>query len=106
MGLKENINQLHSELSQKYEVSIEEGSNRQFGNFVKLSINEGQKNLVAFITKSNLEMDNFNWAYKSNPINESSDLIERVSSVSNFTNHIEDIFNKNRFDSEYLKNLD
>jgi len=106
MGLKENVNKIHSELSQKYNVEIEEGSNREHGNFVKLSITEGTKNLVAIIAKKDLEQNTFNWIYKSNPLNESSDLIERNSNISEFTGHVTDIFNKNRFDSEYLKNLD
>lgn len=106
MGLKENVNRIHSELSQKYDVNVEEGTNRELGNFVKFSIQEGNKNLVCVISKIDLEKNNFDWTYKSNPLNENSDLIERNSNVSEFTTHVDDIFNKNRFDSEYLKKLD
>lgn len=106
MGLKENVNKIHSDLSQKYNVLIEECSNKEIGNFVQFSIIEGSKNLIAIVTKKDLEQSNFNWIYKSNPLNESSDFIERNSNISEFTAHVTDIFDKNRFDSEYLKNLD
>jgi hypothetical protein len=105
MSLKENVNRIHSELSDKYSVKFEEGSDRKFGNFVKFSIVEGNKNIVAIISKSDLVFGQFNWNYLSNPLNESSDMIERTSTVSEFTSHVSDIFEKNRFDSEYLKNI-
>lgn len=105
MGLKGNVNRIHSELCEKYSVNIEEGSDRKMGNFVKLSVSEGKKNLVAFLSKTELENNNFNWFYSPNPLNEKSELIQRNSSLSDFINHVSDIFEKNRFDSEYLKKI-
>ena len=55
MSLKENVNRIHSELCDKYSVNIEEGSDREMGNFIKLSVNEGSKNLIAFVSKTELE---------------------------------------------------
>ncbi len=105
MSLKENVNRIHSELCDKYSVNIEEGSDREMGNFIKLSVNEGSKKLIAFVSKTELENNNFNWFYSSNPLNEKSELIERNSNLSDFINHVSDIFEKNRFDSEYLKKI-
>lgn len=106
MKLKENVNKIHSELSDKYDVVIEEGNSREVGNFIQLSITEGSKNIIAVISKNSLEYTNFDWTYKSNPLDKNSDIIERTSSINNFVSHVQDIFEKNRFDSEYLKNLD
>jgi len=105
MSLKENVNSIHSELVDKYSVVVEEGFNRNFGNFVKFSITEGNRNIIAIVSKKDLEFSQFSWSYMSNPLNEGSDMIERTSNISEFTNHISDIFEKNRFDSEYLKNI-
>lgn len=106
MKLKENVNKIHSELSDRYDVVIEEGNSREIGNFIQLSIKEGAKNIIAVISKKSLESNVFDWTYKSNPLDNSSDMIERSSSVNDFVSHVKDIFEKNRFDSEYLKNLD
>jgi hypothetical protein len=106
MKLKENVNKIHSELSDKYDVVIEEGNSREIGSFIQLSIKEGTKNIIAVISKNSLESNIFNWTYKSNPLDNNSDMIERNSSVNDFVSHVKDIFEKNRFDSEYLKNLD
>lgn len=106
MKLKENVNKIHSELSDKYDVIIEEGDSREIGNFIQFSIKEGSKNIIAVISKKSLELNSFDWTYKSNPLDTNSDMIERTSSVKDFVSHVQDIFEKNRFDSEYLKNLD
>ena len=106
MGLKENINRIHSDLLSNYEdVSIVEKNDKSIGNFVELSIKEANKNLVIKISKLKLESSNFDWVYSSDPLNENSDMIERTSSVDNFLIDVKDIFNKSRFSSEYLKKL-
>jgi hypothetical protein len=106
MGLKENINRIHSDLLSNYEdVSIVEKNDKSIGNFVELSIKEANKNLVIKISKLKLESSNFDWIYCSDPLNENSDMIERTSSVDNFLIDVKDIFEKNRFNSEYLKKL-
>lgn len=104
--LRENINKIHLDaLNSFQEVLISEKSSLIYGNYIELSINEGGKTLLALIKKSDLESNKFNWSYKSNPINEKSSLVERFSSVEGFVNDVKDIFEKNRFDSDYIKTI-
>lgn len=48
---------------------------------------------------------NFNWSYFSNPLDENSHLVERSSSVDSFANDVKDIFEKNRFSEDYLREV-
>jgi hypothetical protein len=106
MNLKQNINRIHGELSNNFdEVSVSEKSDIKRGNYIELSILEKNKNLKVIISKKDLEGDKFNWEYFANPLNESSDLIQRNSSVSLFIEDVKDIFNKNRFNSEYIESI-
>ena len=106
MNLKHNINKIDVELSDIFEsVTISEGSDINTGNYVKLSIIEGNKEARVIIRKSDLDNDRFNWKYYSNPLNENSDLVERTSVVDSFVSDIKDIFEKNRFDSDYIENI-
>lgn len=45
------------------------------------------------------------WEYVTNPINESSQTIQRISTVNTFTTDIETIVLENRFNKEYLDYL-
>jgi hypothetical protein len=106
MNLRDNINKIHIELSNKFEsVNISEKSSLTYGNYFELSITEGNKNVKAIISKTDLEGNKFNWKYYSNPLNESSDLVDRTSMVEGFQSDISDIFEKNRFDSDYIENI-
>jgi len=106
MGLKENVNKIHVNLSDVFEsVNISEKSSHSYGNYIELSIKEGNKEVKAIISKKDLEGYNFNWKYYADPMNESSDLVDRNSSLDGFINDVNDIFEKNRFDSEYIKNI-
>ena len=97
MGLKENVNRIHSQLSDIYsEVEINEKQDIKSGSFVQFSITNEGKKLILNINKVELENDNFSWSYYSNP-NELEHLVERFSSVNNFSNDVKDIFEKNRF---------
>jgi hypothetical protein len=105
MGLKENVNRIHSQLSDIYsEVEINEKQDIKSGSFVQFSITNEGKKLILNINKVELENDNFSWSYYSNP-NELEHLVERFSSVNNFSNDVKDIFEKNRFSTDYLQNL-
>jgi len=105
MNLRENLNKIHFELSNRFDVQINEKSDLKIGNYVELSINEGNKTVKAFIKKTELNNNNFNWLYFSNPLNENSNKVERTSSVDGFLKDIQDIFEKNRFDSEYIESI-
>jgi len=106
MSLKTNANKIHSDLTSLYEgVKIEENSNRELGNFVEFRVVENNKELVLSIRKYELEKDIFNWSYLSNP-EDANSVVERVSNINNFLSDIKDIFEKNRFDQDYLQKLD
>ena len=106
MGLKENINRIHSDLLSNYEdVSIVEKNDKNIGNFVELSIKESNKELILKISKVNLESNVFNWSYSPNPLDINSYLVERTSSVDKFITDVKDIFEKNRFDLDYINKI-
>ena len=106
MSLKTNANKIHSDLTSLYEgVKIEENSTRELGNFVEFRVVENNKELVLSIRKYELEKDIFNWSYLSNP-KDANSVIERVSNINSFLSDIKDIFEKNRFDQDYLQKLD
>jgi hypothetical protein len=106
MSLKTNANKIHSDLTSLYEgVKIEENSNRELGNFVEFRVVENNKELVLSIRKYELEKDIFNWSYLSNP-EDTNSVVERVSNINSFLSDIKDIFEKNRFDQDYLQKLD
>ncbi len=106
MNLKANINKIHSDLLSKYEdVTILEKSNTQFGNYFEITVNEDAKSLKMVITKKSAESDTFDWNYYSDPLNENSVLVERRSNTSSFIDMVNDIFEKNRFDSDYLEKI-
>lgn len=106
MDLKNNINKIHYELSEQFEsVNISEKSNREYGNYIEIVVESSGKQLFAIIEKSNLENNNFEWLYKSNPILENSYLVERNSTVGDFCKNVVDIFEKKRFDYDYLREV-
>lgn len=106
MSLKTNTNKIHSDLTSFYEVvRIEENSNKEFGNFVEFRVFENNKELVLTIKKYELEKNIFNWSYLSNPKDVNS-VVERASDINNFLSDIKDIFEKNRFNQDYLQKLD
>lgn len=106
MDLKVNINKIHSDLTNGYEdVSIVEKTDKKFGNYFELSVQENNKDLKIVLSKQNIENQKFNWSYYSNPLDENSYLVERSSDINGFIKDVEDIFEKNRFDSDYLEKL-
>jgi hypothetical protein len=105
MNLKTNVNKIHIDLSNTYQnVEILEKSNLRLGNFIELSVVESNKNLKIQVSKYELEKDVFNWLYFANPQDENS-IVERTSTINSFLFDVSDIFEKNRFDSDYLKKL-
>lgn len=105
MLLKENLNKLHFNLSNRFDVTINEKSDQSIGQYLELLVTEGNKELKVVITKRELENNTFNWSYLSNPLDENSTIVERKSSVNGFFNDVVDIFEKNRFDSDYLEKI-
>jgi hypothetical protein len=106
MDIKSHINKIHFDLSSTFdEVTIQEKSSLKFGSYFEISnISEG-KELKMIITKKDIESPSFNWFYLANPLNESSDLIERTSDINNISIHAKEIVTKNRFNEEYLNQI-
>lgn len=105
MDLKSNINKIHSDLLNNFEdVKITENSSKELQEYIEISIVKESKEVLMIITKKDLSSNSFNWLYYSNP-NTKEYLVERHSSVNSILGDLEDIFEKNRFDSEYLENI-
>jgi len=101
MELKQNINRVHGDLTNYFEnVKISEKSNKELGNYFELSVLENNKEVKAIIKMTEIENANFSWNYYANPSDENS-LVERVSSIYTFSSDVQDIFEKNRFSSDY-----
>ena len=106
MSLKSNINKVHSNLKELYkDIDIKEKSDKKFGNHFELNIISESKTLRIILRKQDIERNVFDWKYYSNPLEEDSYLVERTSNIDNIVEHVTVIFNKNRFDSDYLKNI-
>ena len=102
MELKQNINRVHGNLTNYFEnVQISEKSNKELGNYFELSVLENNKEVKAIIKMTEIENANFSWNYYANPLDENS-LVERVSSIYTFSSDVQDIFEKNRFNSDYI----
>ena len=101
--MKININKVHGELIGNFEeVSIVEKANKDFGNYFELSAFKESKEVKMIITKKNIENDRFIWSYYSDPSDDSSYLIERISTTDSIVSDVEDIVEKNRFSEGYL----
>lgn len=108
MDLKYNVNKIHVDLASQFyghEVKIEEKSNVKFGNYFELSVIKEGIEAKMIITMKSLNNYNFDWSYFSNPLDENSHLVERSSSVDGFASDVKDIFEKNRFSEDYLKEV-
>ena len=106
MSLRQNINKVHFDLTNRFEeVTITEKSNLKLGQYFELSILESNKEVKVILTKTEAEKGVFNWSYFSNPLNESSDLVERTSKLEMFSLDIQEVLEKDRFDSDYLNKI-
>jgi hypothetical protein len=106
MSLRQNINKVHFDLQNKFEeVTITEKSDLKLGNYFELSILEGNKEVKVILRKTEVEKNVFEWSYFSNPLNESSDLVERISKLEMFSTDIQEVLEKNRFDTDYLNKI-
>ena len=115
--IKQNINKIDYELKNLFEnVSIDERTN---GNEFYFEINAESKffnlneskdwkkaKVKIKISKKDISSNNIKWSYLSNPLNESSDVIERVSSLDNISKDIHDLITKSKMDKNYLSGLE
>jgi hypothetical protein len=110
MNIKSNANKIHNDMLSKFgdenvKVRAEETFNSMFGNYVEFSITNENKLLKFIISKKDLNNSIFTWRYYDNPNSEKISLVERSSSVDTLLNDIVDIFEKNRFSEDYIKNI-
>lgn len=104
MDFKSKLNRIHYLLTEKFDnVTIVEKSNQKLGAYIELSIKENVECRI-WIRKVDLEQQNINFQYLTNPLNEQS-VISRVSNVENFADSISDIIKNRRFDSDYIESI-
>lgn len=109
MDLKTNINKIHSDLllleGIGETVTIKECTDKRFGNFFEISASDKGMTARIVIEKTSIENQNFVWMYYANPNDIATGLVERQSSTDSFTVDLIDVFNKKRFDSDYLSQI-
>ena len=115
--IKVNINKIDYDLKSLFEnVYITEKSlGNQFyfdisANSTFLNMNEmkawQRAEVKVKISKRDLISNNIKWSYSVNPLNESADIIERVSSIDNIANDIYEIITKSRMEKSYFGSLE
>lgn len=104
--IKENINKIDYDLKNLFEsVKISEKSNK--GNYFFEVVASSKKAQVRVeISKPELNNNVVKWSYYVNPINESSDKIERISNIENTASDIFEILSKKKMDSSYFESLE
>ena len=108
--IKENINKIDYDLKNLFEnVEVFEKSNRSNYYFEvnASSIVENKNTQVKVeISKNDLNDRNIKWSYYTNPVNESSDKIERVSTIATIAKDIHDVLVKRQMVFEYFESLE
>jgi hypothetical protein len=105
MDIRYNINRIHYVLNESFvNVEISEKSSLKFGKYFEISIKESKEVKMIIPFKNIDNVNNFEFYYLSNPINENSNLVTRNSDVDSISKIIEDILLNDRFDKDYLKN--
>ena len=115
--IKSNINKIDYDLKNLFEnVYIKEKTlGNQFyfeikANSTFFNINESmdwkRDESIVKIVKSNLASDMIKWSYCINPLNESSDWIDRVSTIDTIAKDIYETITKSRMDKSYFESLE
>lgn len=110
----QNINKIDFELKNIFENVFITEKNIKNQHLILIDVNsvflfescKKRVNIKIEINKFDLVGNNIKWTYLTNPLNESSDKIERVSDISTITNDILDIVNKKRMVTEYFESLE
>jgi hypothetical protein len=109
MDLRENINKIHSNLllleNIGETVTIKENSCKEFGNHFVITAEYNGMTAKVIIEKTEVEAPAFRWRYYSNPNDETTGLVERNSTINGFVHDLIEVFNKKRFDSDYLSQI-
>jgi len=105
MEFKANLNKIHYLLTEQFNnVEVKEKANQKLGAYLEFSVKENLE-CKFLIRKADLETGNITFLYLTNPLNESSHVIARTTTVDTFADSIKDIIQNKRFDSEYLDNI-
>ena len=104
--IKENINKIDYDLKNLFEsVKISEKSNK--GNyFFEVVASSNKAQVKVEISKPELNNNVIKWSYYVNPLNESSDKIERISNIENTASDIFEILSKKKMESAYFESLE
>lgn len=109
MDLKKNINKIHSDLLLIKEIGesviIKENTTKELGNHFEIKAECSGMLLHILVEKKSIESNTFTWRYYANPNDISVGLVERTSTLERFATDVLDIFDKKRFDSEYLSEI-
>jgi fructose 1,6-bisphosphatase len=109
MDLKTNINKIHSDLILTKgigeSVSIKECTTKELGNHFEIKAEFSGMVAHILVEKKEIESNTFTWRYYANPNNTTVGLVERKSTLERFASDVFDIFDKKRFDSEYLSEI-
>jgi hypothetical protein len=109
MDLRDNINKIHSDLLLLKNigdtVTIKENSSKEFGNHFEITAEHDGMKAKVIIEKTEVENPSFRWRYYANPNDESNGIVERNSTINGFVHDLLDIFDKKRFDSDYLSQI-
>jgi hypothetical protein len=113
--IRTNINKIDFDLKNLFEsVKIEEKtSGNQFyfeiianSTFVNESNECKRAQVIVNIDKRDLSSNFITWSYKSNPLLESSYIVERVSKIDTIANDIHNVIVEKRMDKDYLNSLE
>lgn len=115
--IKANINKIDYDLKRLFEnVYIKDLSiGSQFFFEIKanskfFNINESNEwkraESIVIINKQDISKDIIKWKYSVNPLNESSDYIERFSSINTIGNDIYETITKSKMEKEYFNRLE
>jgi hypothetical protein len=112
--LKENINKIDYELKNLFEnVKIFEKSNKsnyyfEINAFAHVDYGGDRKDaqVKVSISKPDLEFNKIKWSYLTNPLNENSDVILRVSNIDHISFDIYEVLLNKRMEDEYFESLE
>lgn len=105
MSLKFNINKIHGDLLNNFDnVEVNEKSSLELGEYIELKANNEGKEFIMLVEKRQIQFDSFVWGYYPNPKSKEF-LVERSSTIDGLIDDVKDIFEKNRFDEDYIKEI-
>jgi len=102
-----NINKIDFLLKEKFNIVNVSERNEKNGIFFEITaksnkVNESNHEIKIIIDRQKLERNICEWSYYTNPLNENSLKIDRISNIESFANDALDIVINKRFDQDYI----